>query len=185
MVELQQKHMMPHALSDSSLPSWPSTAKNVQRMLPPPPSSFDPHPPSRQAFTFTGGQLTPPPTNEMSQSTTYRTGFGAGELRFPVRSQNAASQAPSFPYYSKQPSTSLSSIRSPPGLSALVLPDPPERRRSPTSSSSSVAPALQLPQTIHAPQLSLPQLAAEVRNPPSKDFTCRDSRPPQSFSIEP
>jgi hypothetical protein len=137
-------------LSEPSFPSWPSTTKNIQRQLPPP-ASF--------------AQITPPKTSEMATSSPYgyQPSHAATESRFPVRSQgcSVASQAqPSYPYYSKQPAPT---IRDPPTIQALVMPDPPERRKSPSSSSSSVAPALQLPETIHAPQASLPQLAAEVR----------------------
>jgi hypothetical protein len=134
-------------LSEPSFPPWPSTSKNIQRQLPPP-ASF--------------AQITPPKTSEMSTSSPYgyRPSHVSPEKKFPVRSQGSASQAqPSYPYYSKQP---VPTIRDPPTIQALVMPDPPERRKSPSSSSSSVAPALQLPDTIHAPQASLPQLAAEV-----------------------
>ncbi|KAF2429148.1 hypothetical protein EJ08DRAFT_591154 [Tothia fuscella] len=82
-------------------------------------------------------------------------------MRFPIRNQGSTSQASSFPYYVKQPSAPI--VRSPLVLSTLVLPDPSGRRKSPTrTSSSSIAPALQLPEWIHAPQSSLPQLTAEV-----------------------
>jgi hypothetical protein len=138
-------------LSEPSLASWPSTIKNIQRRLPPPQASYT--------------QITPPRTAEMSTSSPYdyRPAQAAPDMRFPVRPQASglASQAASYPYYSKQPATS---IRSPPTIQALAMSDPPERRKSPSSSSSSVAPALQLPDTIHAPQTSLPQLAAEVSN---------------------
>jgi hypothetical protein len=137
-------------LSEPSFPSWSSSTKNIQRQLPPP-TSF--------------AQITPPKTSEMSTSSPYgyRPSHVSTETNFPVRSQGCGmpSQAQqSYPYYTKQPAPT---IREPPTIQALVMPDPPERRKSPSSSSSSVAPALQLPETIHAPQASLPQLAAEVR----------------------
>jgi hypothetical protein len=127
-------------------------SNNIQRRLPPPSASFS--------------QLTPPMTSEMSSSSSYdyRTSQIAADMRYPVQSQGrgpVSQTTPSYPYYSKQPAPT---IRSPPAIQALVMPDPPERRKSPSSNSTSVSPALQLPNTIHAPQLSLPQLAAEVRN---------------------
>jgi hypothetical protein len=138
----QQQHLIPHALS----------ADPAYRLLPPPSSS---------SFTFNSGQLTPPPTSQMDTTSAYRPSKAAADMRFPVRPQGPVSQASSFPYYVKQPSTSTT--RSPLALSTLVMPDPPETRKSPAgSTSSSVAPGLQLPSWIHAPQSSLPQLAAEV-----------------------
>lgn len=138
----QQQHLISHALSSD--PAY--------RLLPPPSSS---------SFTFNSGQLTPPPTSQMNGTSAYRPSKGSVDMRFPHGAQGSVSQTTSLPFYAKQPSTSTA--RSPLALSTLVMPDPPERRKSPAgSTSSSVAPALQLPSSIHAPQTSLPQLAAEV-----------------------
>jgi hypothetical protein len=172
---IQQPHLMPHSLFQDppSFPPWPSSTKDapIPRILPPPSSYLEAHPPQRQSYSIPGGPLTPPLTSQMNGTSSrqlpmLQSGQRIDEVNYPIRTQvpSINQPTPSYSYSStsSQSNTAHNSVSTmqrspPPSLSALVLPNPPESKKSPQ-----VVPALKLPSTIHAPQASLPQLAAEV-----------------------
>jgi hypothetical protein len=171
---------MPHLLQDPpSWNPWPSSTKDapIPRILPPLSSYLDAHPPQRQSYSISSGPLTPPPTSQMNGNSSrqlpmLQSGQRIDEINYPIRTQvpsiNHPAPAYSYSATSSQSNTAQNSVSTmkrspPPSLSALVLSNPPESKKSPQ-----IAPALKLPSTIRAPQASLPQLAAEVGHNPAQ-----------------
>ena len=149
---------MPHAVtSDSHLLPWPR-APISHRTLPLPSNAYESA--ATKQVSYQTGPPTPPATQEMPYSLPQ---LSHHEVSYPVRPHVPASQSVVSSQKKPVESTTEKYIKSsPPGISNLVQGEP-QGRQSP-SHSSAITAAFKLPSSINAPQASLPQLAAEVRN---------------------